>query len=212
MRAGLAAALLAAVLGFAGGARAADDPYAALLAPAGTCGAADEQLGLDEPTARLVMACLTNYARAHAGLAPLQLSATLSSAGNAKLAADVACGSFSHEPCGRPFDTVFADYLRSASSYRIGENIAWGTGSYGTPRSIMDAWLHSAGHRENILTVAFTEIGIGFLANQQFQGWSGAQLWSQEFGTRTPAAAAQPKPAAKKKHRHPRKRIAHRRR
>jgi hypothetical protein len=211
VRLALVAALLVTVLGFAGGARAADDPYAALLAPAGTCGAADEQLGLDEPTARLVMACLTNYARARSGLAPLQLSATLSKAGDAKLAADVACNAFSHEPCGRPFDTVFADYLRGAAGYRIGENIAWGTGSYGTPRSIMDAWLHSAGHRENILTAGFTEIGIGFLPDQQFQGWSGAQLWSQQFGTRTPAAAAPPKPVVKKKHRQPRKRLAHRR-
>jgi hypothetical protein len=184
VRLALVAALLVTVLGFAGGARAADDPYAALLAPAGTCGAADEQLGLDEPTARLVMACLTNYARAHSGLAPLQLSATLSKAGDAKLAADVACNAFSHEPCGRPFDTVFADYLRGAAGYRIGENI---------------------------LTAGFTEIGIGFLPDQQFQGWSGAQLWSQQFGTRTPAAAAPPKPVVKKKHRQPRKRLAHRR-
>jgi len=174
------------VLGVAGGARAAGHSYDALLAPAGTCGPAEDGLGLDPGPARLVMACLTNYARAHAGLAPLQLTATLSDAGNAKLAADVACGVFSHEPCGRPFDSVFTAYLRGATSYRIGENIAWGTGSLGTPREIMDAWLHSSAHRENILTPAYTELGIGYLPDQQFQGWSGAQLWSQQFGTRSP--------------------------
>jgi uncharacterized protein YkwD len=195
MRLSFAAALVCAILAFAGGATAADDPYAAMLAPAGTCGAADEQLSLDQSAARLVMACLTNYARAQSGLKPLQLNATLSTAGNAKLAADVSCNVFSHEPCGKPFDSVFAIYVQGATSFQIGENIAWGTGSYGTPRQIMLAWLHSTGHRENILTPAFTEVGIGYLPNQTFLGYPGAALWSQQFGTRTPASPASPTPA-----------------
>ena len=116
-----------------------------MLAPAGTCGPADEQLSLDRAAAQLVMTCLTNYARAQSGLKPLQLNTTLSAAGNAKLGADVSCGVFSHEPCGKPFDAVFAAYLQGATSFQIGENIAWGTGSYGTPRQIMLAWLHSSG-------------------------------------------------------------------
>ena len=110
--------------------------------------------------------------------------------------ADVSCGVFSHEPCGRPFDTVFASFTRSASAFQIGENIAWGTGTFGTPRSIMNAWLHSAGHRENILTASFTELGVGYLSNQAFLGYVGAVLWSQQFGARTLAATA--KPAVKK--------------
>ena len=60
-----------------GSARADDDPYATLLAPAGTCGPADAQLGLDQQTAQLTMLCLTNYARQHAGLPPLALNVTL---------------------------------------------------------------------------------------------------------------------------------------
>jgi uncharacterized protein YkwD len=195
MRLSFAAALVCAILAFAGGATAADDPYAAMLAPAGTCGAADEQLSLDQTTAQLVMTCLTNYARAQSGLKPLQLNATLNAAGNAKLGADVSCNAFSHEPCGKPFDSVFATYVQGATSFQIGENIAWGTGSYGTPRQIMLAWLHSTGHRENILTPAFTEVGIGYLPNQAFLGYAGASLWSQQFGTRTPASPASPTPA-----------------
>ena len=190
------AALLCAVLAFAGGAAAADDPYAAMLAPAGTCGAADEQLNLDQTTAQLVMTCLTNYARAQSGLKPLQLNPTLSAAGNAKLGADVSCGVFSHEPCGKPFDSVFAAYIQGATSFQIGENIAWGTGSYGSPRQIMFAWLHSTGHRENIVTATFTEIGIGYLPNEAFLGYTGAALWSQQFGTRTPASGASTTPTS----------------
>ena len=35
----------------------------------------------------------------------------------------------------------------------------------------MDAWLHSTGHRENILTPDFRELGVGYLSNQSFQGY-----------------------------------------
>jgi hypothetical protein len=59
--------------------------------------------------------------------------------------------------------------------------------------------VHSAGHRENILTAAYTELGIGYLPGQTFQGYDGATLWSQEFGLRSPARAttSTSKPAAK---------------
>ena len=42
-----------------------------------------------------------------------------------------------------------------------GENIAWGEGIKGTPAEIVDAWMHSPGHRENILRPAFSEVGMG---------------------------------------------------
>src|SRR6266496_2982178 len=179
----LLAACGAAVLAAASAAVAADDPYASLLAPSATCGAAADQLGLDQSTAQQTMQCLTNYARAQSGLRPLQLTAQLNDAGNAKLAADISCKEFSHTPCGQPFSAVFADYLKGATSYAVGENIAWGTGSYGTPRQTMNGWLHSTGHRENILTASYTELGVGYLPGQTFQGYGGATLWSQEFGT-----------------------------
>jgi uncharacterized protein YkwD len=184
-----------------------------LLAPSGTCGAAADQLSLDAPTAQLAMQCLTNYARAQQSLAPLQLNATLNAAGQAKLKSDVTCAEFSHTPCGQPFDAVFATYVQGATSYQIGENIAWGTGSYGTPRQTMSGWLHSTGHRENILTAAYAELGIGYLPGQTFQAYIGATLWSQEFGLRSPSVAvavppaavkptAKPKAKPKKKHAH----------
>jgi uncharacterized protein YkwD len=144
------------------------------------------------------MQCLTNYARAQQGLAPLRLNATLNAAGQAKLKSDITCAEFSHTPCGQPFDSVFATYTQGATSYQIGENIAWGTGNYGTPRQAMNGWLHSTGHRENILTAPYAELGIGYLPAQDFQGYSGATLWSQEFGQRTPVAAVATPPAAVK--------------
>jgi uncharacterized protein YkwD len=186
----LLAACTAAVL-VAASAAWADDAYTSLLAPSGTCGAAADQLGLDQVTAQQTMQCLTNYARAQSGLRPLRLNALLNDAGSAKLAADVSCKEFSHTPCGRPFGSVFAGYLKGTKSYSVGENIAWGTGSFGTPRQTMNGWLHSTGHRENILTAAYTELGIGYLRDQAFQGYTGATLWSQEFGTATRAETQQ---------------------
>jgi uncharacterized protein YkwD len=200
----------ALVLASTAGAKAADDPYAALVAPSGTCGPAAAQLGIDAATAPLAMQCLTNYARAQQGLAPLQLNATLNAAGQAKLKSNISCAEFSHTPCGQPFDTVFSSYVQGATSYQIGENIAWGTGSYGTPRQTMNGWVHSAGHRENILTAAYAELGVGYLPGQTFQGYDGATLWSQEFGLRTPglSATSTPKPVTKAK---PKKKRLHRR-
>ena len=199
----LAACLLVA----APAAHAADDPYTALLAPAGTCGAAADTLSVDPGTARSTMLCLTNYARTHSGLSPLRANPLLNAAGNAKLAADLSCGEFSHTPCGSPFQSVFSGYLEGATTYAIGENIAWGTGSYGTPRSTMNSWLHSTGHRENILNGQYAELGVGYAPGTTFQGYAGATLWSQEFGVRsapatTPATAkSKAKPAPPKRRR-----------
>jgi len=190
------ACVAAVALGASTSARAADDPYAAMLAPSGTCGPAAEQLALDQTAAQLAMQCLTNYARAQLGLAPLQLNTQLNDAGNAQLAANISCGEFSHTPCGKPFSAVFAEYLKGSTGYQIGENIAWGTGRYGTPRETMNSWLHSTGHRENILTAVYKELGVGYLPGQTFLGYSGATLWSQEFGTATRAAGQAPPPAA----------------
>ena len=181
----LFALALTAALGV-GASRASADPTSSLLAPAGVCGPAADRLNLDLPTAQKAMLCLTNYARTHSGLKRLVGSAMLNQAGEAKLDADIACGEFTHTPCSKPFEVVFAAYLTGATSYALGENIAWGTGSFGTPRQTMNGWLHSSEHLQNILSPAFHQLGIGYLAAQTFQGASGATLWSQEFATRSP--------------------------
>ncbi len=42
-----------------------------------------------------------------------------------------------------------------------GENIAWAGGKRASPWEIVDLWMHSPPHRENILSSGYTEIGIG---------------------------------------------------
>jgi uncharacterized protein YkwD len=45
--------------------------------------------------------------------------------------------------------------------YSSGENLAWGTGFEASPVEVVDGWMHSRGHRENILRDAFTHMGVG---------------------------------------------------
>jgi len=45
-----------------------------------------------------------------------------------------------------------------------GENLAWGQGERASPAFIVDGWMHSPGHRANILRPGFDEIGIGIVA------------------------------------------------
>jgi uncharacterized protein YkwD len=73
-------------------------------------------------------------------------------------------------------------YLDGASSWAVGENIAWGSGRLSTPRSIASAWMHSPGHRANILGRTFRAIGIG-IANGTPSGDGGA-TYTTDFGRR----------------------------
>lgn len=43
----------------------------------------------------------------------------------------------------------------------FGENLAWGTGSYASAKSIVRSWLESPGHRANLLRPGWTRIGLG---------------------------------------------------
>jgi uncharacterized protein YkwD len=124
------------------------------------------------------MLCLGNRARASRGLEPLAAPGSLAQAAARKSADILRCDQFSHEACGRDFT-----YWIERSGYegcRLGENIAYGNGSFATPRSIFTMWMKSSGHRRNILG-PYTDIGIG-LQTGTLEGVGGAHVWTQEFG------------------------------
>jgi uncharacterized protein YkwD len=78
-----------------------------------------------------------------------------------------------------------AGYLRGANrGYTIGENIAWGSWDYATPASIVNAWMHSPGHRANILNGGFHEIGLGVARGAPVSGQSHGGTYVTDFGTR----------------------------
>jgi uncharacterized protein YkwD len=116
---------------------------------------------------------------------------------------------FDHRSCNRPsndyrrlncdeefFERI--DRFGYTNYSTIGENIAWGSGTLGTPAKIMDAWMHSPGHRANILKWDYREIGIGVREGDNYdtdpddpdpedarrQGIDGVFMYTADFGTR----------------------------
>jgi uncharacterized protein YkwD len=167
-------ATIAILLAAAALAPAAASPTAALAACPGQ-GDAKAPVAEQERA----MFCLVNQARTSRDLAPLRAEGSLGRAADRKSADMLRCDEFSHEACGRDF-THWMDHFGYDGCAK-GENIAWGSGNLGTPRSIFKAWMHSQGHRENILG-PYEDIGIG-LKTGSLEGVSGAHVWTQEFGS-----------------------------
>jgi uncharacterized protein YkwD len=160
---------------------AAAAPSERLIAPVSACPGQSDPAA-SPATQERAMRCLTNFARRGRGLPPMAAVQSLERAARRKSADILRCDSFSHEACGRAF-TYWMErfgYLGDCSS--AGENIAWGTGSLGSVRSIFRAWMKSPGHRENILG-PFEEIGVG-LRIGRLEGSPGAHVWTQDFGSR----------------------------
>ena len=83
----------------------------------------------------------------------------------------------------QPADRIrAAGYLSSGGAWRIGENLAWGTGELATPRAIVSAWMASPGHRANILQPAYREIGFGVVAGNPAARGTGGATFVTEFG------------------------------
>ncbi|MFG3046195.1 CAP domain-containing protein [Streptomyces sp. NPDC048241] len=114
---------------------------------------------------------LVNAERAKVGCSPVKLNSTLSKAAQDHSADMAAHNTMSHtgsdgsDPGSR---ITAAGYQWSA----YGENVAYG---YSTPEQVMDGWMNSAGHRENILNCSYKEIGVGLAQPGSY--------WTQDFGT-----------------------------
>ena len=108
--------------------------------------------------------CLVNAERRQRGLKKLKLNKRLSKAAR-RHARDMARKNyFSHTSLnGATFvDRIRrAGYLRGARSWNVGENLAWGSGALSTARATVRAWMRSRGHRRNILTAQWRQMGIG---------------------------------------------------
>jgi uncharacterized protein YkwD len=133
--------------------------------------------------------CLLNQQRHAHGLRPLRSSGKLRSAAQSYTWAMVRNDFFDHvSPGGSTLTTRVRStaYLASSRGWALGENIAWGAGSLATPAATVRAWMHSAGHRHNILTARFTEIGIGVVpgAPVDLPAGMNAATYTTDFGAR----------------------------
>jgi uncharacterized protein YkwD len=132
--------------------------------------------------------CLVNRERAAHGERPLIVNGRLNRAAQGHTEEMIAQDYFSHYgPAGEtPGSRIRAvGYIYSSDlGYEIGENIAWGTRYLSTPRAIVEAWMASPGHRENILDARYRETGMGVVAAvppSDGHGQPGA-TYTQDFG------------------------------
>ena len=112
---------------------------------------------------------LVNAERAKYGLKPLTQNWQLSRVARYKSQDMKDLRYFSHTSptYGSPFQMMKSFNITYRSA---GENIAMGQT---TPAAVVRAWMNSEGHRANILSASFTEIGVGYVAEGHY--------WTQMF-------------------------------
>lgn len=112
---------------------------------------------------------LVNVERAKRGLSSLTYDWELSRVARYK-SQDMKNNSyFSHTSptYGSPFQMMKSFGITYKTA---GENIARG---YKTPKSVVEGWMNSSGHRANILNSSFTRIGVGYVSDGHY--------WTQMF-------------------------------
>ena len=112
---------------------------------------------------------LVNAERASHGLPALSIRADLCQYARVKSQDMHDSGYFSHTSpnYGSPFDMMKSFGITYSHA---GENIAMG---YSTPEAVVSAWMNSEGHRANILSASYTELGVGYVADGGY--------WTQWF-------------------------------
>lgn len=115
---------------------------------------------------------LVNAERARNGLQALKSNWELSRVARYKSQDMADKNYFSHisPTYGSPFKMMEDFGIRFSSA---GENIAMGQR---TPQEVMNAWMNSPGHRANILSPSYTEIGVGLAKDR-----NGRCYWTQMF-------------------------------
>jgi uncharacterized protein YkwD len=124
-----------------------------------------------DPTAEAAVLALVNEARADAGCGALTADPALAAVARAHSADMRDRDYFSHtSPEGlSPFDRA----EQAGVGYSRAENIAFGQSD---AAAVMEAWLESPGHRENILDCDLTRLGVGVAEGP------GGPWWTQLFG------------------------------
>jgi uncharacterized protein YkwD len=134
----------------------------------------------DLAAVRAAIRARTNAERARAGRAPLAASPDLDRAAQAHAEDMLARGYFEHESPERK--TVRERARGQGYDWRaVGENIALGQL---TVDEVMDSWMKSPEHRENILDRDYRDLGVGLALGDTRKGFR--VLWVQTFGRRLP--------------------------
>lgn len=118
---------------------------------------------------------IVNQERTAAGKDPLTLDQTLLQV--ADIRAEELLQKYSHDrPDGSSCFTAFND--AGIVNVYMGENIAAGQKS---AEQVMDDWMNSPGHRQNILSDDFTRIGIGLRVSNNGYKYYWVQVFTSDF-------------------------------
>jgi uncharacterized protein YkwD len=126
---------------------------------------------------------LVNQERASRGLPPLKRVSALDESARYHARDLGEDNYFDHDTYDRTGGTLAWvcgtwDRIKAYHPSPRGENIAAG---YLTPQSVMNGWMNSTGHRNNILSTGSWEIGVGYYAGSGAYG----RYWVQNFGQRS---------------------------
>jgi hypothetical protein len=124
----------------------------------------------------------TNLEREIEGLSPLALSSRLNSIARIKVEDMFARQYFAHDaPDGR--DAADLAEEQGYEFVSIGENLA--LGNFQDDRLLVEGWMNSPGHRENILREGYEEIGVA-VKKDVYQGkevWMAVQIFGRPLSS-----------------------------
>ncbi|HST38670.1 MAG TPA: CAP domain-containing protein [Conexibacter sp.] len=129
--------------------------------------------------------CLINRERAHAGARPLRANRCLARAAEGHARDMVRRRYFQHSsPDGRDFAAriLATGYAPPSARWTVGENLAWGAAPAGDAAWVVNAWMNSRAHRENLLRGSFRDIGLAAVAGAPVGGDGPRATWAAEFG------------------------------
>jgi uncharacterized protein YkwD len=134
-----------------------------------------------------ILAELNTVREAH-NLKPLKLSTGLTAAARQHTFEMLDDGYFEHESKnGAPFWKRVEQYYPQGSGYwEVGENLIWCSPSLRAKKAV-ELWMDSAGHRENILSPRYREIGIAAVHSTSSTGEYGGgavTIITTDFGVR----------------------------
>lgn len=113
-----------------------------------------------------------NAVRADHGLAALRANTNLATAADQHSREMAEDGYFDHSSVdGTSFSARISKWYSVAgySGWTVAENLLWSSPSIGPARAV-NLWMHSGGHRANILNPRFRDVGIGAVYSTTARG------------------------------------------
>ena len=162
---------------------------AALLGPAESAFAGPVVTDADKLRAGVISEM--NRVRSAHGLRTLTVRPRLQNAGSGHANNLAKHGVFTHDwSNGTPFAKWIGWYWPGPgyTSWSAGENLAWGAPGLGV-RKTVSLWMHSPGHRANLLSKTWNRVGVSVVHVTDpvgtFAPYSGATIVTADFGRRS---------------------------